>query len=116
MLGPQTAEKHMRDSENVIKGFPSPRKMQIIISQPAVQISGVYITFKRNDWKCHPHLWRAAHLHWLDVEPTTQLRGARTESSASARVGIVVGIMFVNVDVRIRGRQPAAHAEIFQNW
>lgn len=58
---------------------------------------------------------RAARLHWLDVEPTTQLRGARTESSASVRVVIVALIMFVIVDARPQGRQPAEHAEIVQN-
>lgn len=41
MLGPQ--REHMLDSENVIKEFPSlPRHVQIIISQPAVQVSDIY--------------------------------------------------------------------------
>lgn len=123
MLSLHVTEKHMLDSENVIKG--PPRHVQIIISQPAAHVSHICTNVKKNVWKCrHPHLWmqsggvcphealnkgqRAACLHRLDVEPTNQLRRARAESSASVRAVII----FVTADAR---PQPVEHAEIVQN-
>lgn len=93
-------------------------------------VSDIYINIKRNVWPTSlkdlmqcvcvggvaPHEalckgQRAARPHWLDLEPATQLRGARAESSAS--VGVL--ILFVTVAARHRSHQPSEHAEIVQN-